>query len=152
MCSTCTSSLPWPFLDLPTRRDTQPGALIGRQGITAIPFVYQYRLRYTTPVYCTGALSRLVTQRRPITRAGCASLEDGAKYLVENTVGAEVRARPRLESAIRFQSLIVKRIHSALNLNPNDFGLSLKNHYTTRMCARWASTTSPSQPSPTWWR
>ena len=28
------------------------------------------------PLYCAGALSRSVIQRRPITRAGCASLGD----------------------------------------------------------------------------
>ena len=33
-------------------------------------------------------------------------------------VGAEVQARPQLESTTWFQSLLVKRIHSAFNLNP----------------------------------
>ena len=43
--------------------DAQP-ALIGRQGLTRIhhnTLLYQYRLCYTMPLYCTGSLSRSVT-------------------------------------------------------------------------------------------
>ena len=32
------------------------GALIGRQGFTHNTLVYQYRLCYTTPLYCTSTL------------------------------------------------------------------------------------------------
>ena len=42
--------------------------------------MYQYRLCYRMSLYCTGVLSRLVTQCRPITRAGCASLVYGALF------------------------------------------------------------------------
>ena len=42
--------------------------------------VYQYRLCYRMPLYCTGALSRSVTKCRPITRAGCTSLETGVPF------------------------------------------------------------------------
>ena len=42
-------------------RDAQPGALvIGRQGLNHNTLVYQHRLCYTSPLYCTGALSRSV--------------------------------------------------------------------------------------------
>ena len=57
-------------------RDAQPGALIGRKGFNHHTLVYQYRLCYTMSLYCTGALSHFsYTQCRPITRAGCASLD-----------------------------------------------------------------------------
>ena len=44
----------------PLARDAYP-ALIGRQGLNHNTLVYQYRLCYTMPLYCTGALSRSVT-------------------------------------------------------------------------------------------
>ena len=43
--------------------------------------VYQYRLCYTMPLYCTGALSRSISQCRPITRAGCTSLKKGQEWV-----------------------------------------------------------------------
>ena len=47
---------------------------------------------------------------------------------IDPVVGAEVQARTRLESTTRFQTLIVKSIHSAFNLNPL-FCLSLLRRY-----------------------
>ena len=55
----------------PRVRDAQPALVIGLEKIVNHnTLVYQYRLCYTMPLYCTSALSRSVIQCRPITRAG----------------------------------------------------------------------------------
>ena len=42
-------------------RDVQPALVIGRKEFNHHTLEYQYRLCYTMPLYCTGALSRLDT-------------------------------------------------------------------------------------------
>ena len=41
--------------------DVQPALVIGRKRFNHHTLVYQYRLCYTMPLYCAGALSRSVT-------------------------------------------------------------------------------------------
>ena len=41
----------------PAGRDVQPALVIGRKGFNHNTLVYQYRLCFTMPSYCTGALS-----------------------------------------------------------------------------------------------
>ena len=55
--------------DPKTGRDAQPRPSAWSTRVNHDTLVYQYRMFYTMSLYCTGALPRLVTQYRPITRA-----------------------------------------------------------------------------------
>ena len=67
--------------------------------------VYQYRLCYRMPLYCTGAPSRSVTLCRPI-RAGCTSLPHGAgRAGLHRAYQGRVGRQPRAAQSCRAGAL-----------------------------------------------